>query len=161
MMPDGRRWATQNLNIPFLGWKHPRAPKEEGRLYKFIHVQIINTMLCLFRVGWHVPTDDEWQLLIDAADGEDEAGNKLKAKEGWTDDGNGTDDFGFRVLPAGYRNATGSGFVYRGFYAYFWSSSAYSASHAWYRRFGYSYARVNRNNTSRSFGYSVRLIKNK
>jgi hypothetical protein len=49
--------------------------------------------------GWHLPSNDEWQTLVDFAGGEDIAGKKLKAKSGWNDDegesGNGTDEYGF------------------------------------------------------------------
>jgi uncharacterized protein (TIGR02145 family) len=71
----------------------------------------------------------------------------------------GSDAYGFRVLPAGYRNANGSSFNYRGTFATFWSSSAYSATLAWYRVFNYSYGNVYRTYHNRSFGFSVRCIR--
>jgi uncharacterized protein (TIGR02145 family) len=67
--------------------------------------------------------------------------------------------YGFRVLPAGYRNNNGSSFNNRGYNAYFWSSSANSSTNAWNRIFNYSEARVNRNNNNRSNGFSVRCIR--
>jgi hypothetical protein len=66
--------------------------------------------------------------------------------------------YGFRVLPAGYRN-NGGNFNNRGNNANFWSSSAYSSTNAWRRNFNYDNATVNRNNTNRSNGYSVRCIR--
>jgi uncharacterized protein (TIGR02145 family) len=70
----------------------------------------------------------------------------------------GNDYYGFRVLPAGYRNHSGSYFSYRGNHAYFWSSSAYSLTLAWHRYFSYGTATVHRTYYRRSFGYSVRCI---
>jgi hypothetical protein len=68
--------------------------------------------------------------------------------------------YGFRVLPAGYRNYDGSNFYNRGNNAFFWSSSAYSATNAWNRYFNYNNATVNRNNNNnRSYGFSVRCIR--
>jgi uncharacterized protein (TIGR02145 family) len=67
--------------------------------------------------------------------------------------------YGFRVLPAGRRNNDGSNFNNRGSNTYFWSSSAYSSTNAWIRRFNYSNATVNRNNYNRSYGLSVRCIR--
>jgi uncharacterized protein (TIGR02145 family) len=71
----------------------------------------------------------------------------------------GTDYYGFRVLPAGYRYYSGSSFNYRGNYAYFWSSSAYSSTNAWNRYFYYLYATVYRSYNSRSYGFSVRCVR--
>jgi uncharacterized protein (TIGR02145 family) len=73
----------------------------------------------------------------------------------------GTDFYGSRVLPSGYRNVNGSNFDYRGDYAYFWSSSANSDVSAWCRTFYYDQASVSRSfYTPRSYGFSVRCIRN-
>jgi uncharacterized protein (TIGR02145 family) len=70
----------------------------------------------------------------------------------------GTDNYGFRILPAGYRANNGLDFNVRGHYAYFWSSSANSSADARYRLFDYSNTSVFWRNTSRSVGFSVRCI---
>jgi uncharacterized protein (TIGR02145 family) len=72
----------------------------------------------------------------------------------------GTDAYGFRVLPAGCRNLDGSIFRNRGIYAYFWSSSLYSTTSAWYRYFYYGSTGLVRGHYNRAYGYSVRCIKN-
>jgi hypothetical protein len=33
--------------------------------------------------GWHLPSDNEWQILVNFAGGNNVAGKKLKAKNGW------------------------------------------------------------------------------
>jgi uncharacterized protein (TIGR02145 family) len=71
----------------------------------------------------------------------------------------GTDDYGFRVLPSGYRTDSGSNFGNRGSHAFFWSSSASTGADAWYRIFYYDDARVARYSVGYSFGYSVRCIR--
>ena len=83
--------------------------------------------------GWHLPSTDEWKILFTAVSLT--TGNVLKSISGWNSRGNGTDDFGFSALPAGYRNIEG---VYydEGIYAYFWSSSEVSSSYA-YRMYLY------------------------
>jgi uncharacterized protein (TIGR02145 family) len=69
--------------------------------------------------GWHVPTREEWETLFAFA-GEN-AGKKLKATNGWNEDGNGTDDYGFNALPENYND---TGYVYgTGTNAIWWSSS--------------------------------------
>jgi uncharacterized protein (TIGR02145 family) len=78
----------------------------------------------------------------------------------YNNDVKGTDAYGFRVLPSGLRSHDGSYFYNRGYLAYFWSSSAYNGSGAWGRRFNYNGASVDRNYYNRSYGLSVRCIKN-
>jgi uncharacterized protein (TIGR02145 family) len=63
-------------------------------------------------VGWHLPNREEWKILLsyvgnDYKDYEHEgfvstAGTKLKAKNGWTNNNNGTDDYNFAALPGGF-----------------------------------------------------------
>jgi uncharacterized protein (TIGR02145 family) len=76
-----------------------------------------------------------------------------------TDPTKGTDEYGFRVLPAGRRYYNGSYFVNRGSHAFFWSSSATSGSDAWIRYFSYNEASVYRAYYYRSYGFSVRCIR--
>lgn len=68
--------------------------------------------------GWHLPKFDEFQNLFDAVGGGDVAGEVLKAKTVW--ENNGTDLYGFSALPAGFRNIVGG---YIGESAYFWTAS--------------------------------------
>jgi uncharacterized protein (TIGR02145 family) len=51
--------------------------------------------------GWHLPSKVEWETLFAAVGGEYTAAKVLKSISGWKDNGNGTDDVGFFVLPAG------------------------------------------------------------
>jgi len=79
--------------------------------------------------GWHLPSDAEWETLIDFAGGLSTAGRKLKAASGWNNynsdrgsvSGNGTDDHGFSALPGGFGFSYGS---YRdvGNEGYWWST---------------------------------------
>jgi len=86
-------------------------------------------------------------------------GTSLKANSSLWSTNTGTDAYGFSVLPAGYRNDDGA-FYYLGDYAYFWSSSEYAASSAWYRYFDYDGAYVDRSNDYKPFGFSLRCVQN-
>ena len=67
--------------------------------------------------GWHLPTTAEFGTLITSAGGPS-AGKALKASIGW----DGSDDFAFSALPAGYRHNDGN-FGNKGTRAEFWSST--------------------------------------
>lgn len=77
--------------------------------------------------GWHLPSFAEWEVLADAVGGKDVAGKILKAASGWEDrtdgsSGNGTDSYGFSVLPSGY--GFSDGYSYNvGYDAGFWTTS--------------------------------------
>jgi uncharacterized protein (TIGR02145 family) len=50
--------------------------------------------------GWHIPSNADWDKLMEFVGGE--AGTRLKARNGWDGSGDGTDDYGFSALPGGY-----------------------------------------------------------
>ena len=52
--------------------------------------------------GWHLPNKSEWDSLWNAIGGKRVAGTKLKSTTGWVVGGEGVDDYGFAILPAGY-----------------------------------------------------------
>ncbi len=60
--------------------------------------------------GWHLPSDAEWQHLVDALGGAAAAGGKLKERGAahWTGPNAGaTDEIGFAAVPAGWHDFTG------------------------------------------------------
>ena len=108
--------------------------------------------------GWHLPNDDEWNTLFRAVGGTSTAGTKLKSTSGWSDGGNGTDSYGFSVLPAGSRSSDGS-FYFAGNFANFWSSSEYVSNYAYNWYFGYDGDYVYRSHDSKYCGFSVRCLR--
>ena len=111
--------------------------------------------------GWHVPTDDEWQTLVDYLGGSSVAGGKLK-EEGTThwDSPNfgATNESGFTALPGGYRSIDGY-YSSVGNYGFFWSSAEYGSGHAWTRVLLYTVSDVVRSYGSKHCGFSVRCIR--
>jgi uncharacterized protein (TIGR02145 family) len=140
--------------------------------------------------NWHVPTDNEWGILLNNMESTTstahttevnawigtDAGERAKAKTTCASDGTcatdshpywsfdatafGKDDFGFCVLPAGYRAYDGAAFLGRGVETMFWTSASYDAGNSWRRTFSYTRMTVNRGANLRSYGFSVRCIKN-
>lgn len=130
-----RTWMAENLNYATEMSVCPdgdsRNCKRLGRLYTWADAK----MVC--PEGWRLPTSADFaQILAQSLDGNpgavsNEAGAKLKSRDGWFKKGNGSDEFGFNALPAGYRGAisksddgtiSGGKFDGIGGYAYFWSA---------------------------------------
>lgn len=127
-----------------------------GLLYNWYAVKHLNDNRATLMPGWHVPTIDEWDSLMSAVGGISVAGTKLKSASGWNS-GNGSDDFGFSVFPAG-RRLSGS-FNNLGSNAYFWTATEYSSTLAYNRRFSTG-ASVDSNYNDKTYSaYSVRLVK--
>ena len=116
--------------------------------------------------GWHLPSKDERNILFNAVDSFSGAGSKLsdsgvklRSTSGWNRSGNGTDDFSFSALPAGYWRH-GEGYYSEGYRAYFWSSSeedSYGAySMVMYDNIDRAYQEYDHKNNE----LSVRCVKN-
>jgi uncharacterized protein (TIGR02145 family) len=141
-----------------------------GALYNFFAV---NTgKLC--PEGWRVPSDEEWKYLEGYVDSlykiDDQiwdesrirgynAGRRLKAKSGWKLGGNGTDEFGFSALPGGERLTSFNNS--KGGTGFWWTSTEFDQSSAWYRCIIYSLPEMSRGPHPKRMGFSVRCLKDK
>lgn len=77
----------------------PKNGKKYGKLYNFYAVK---DMRGLAPNGWHIPSADEFEILINNLGGKYSAGKKLKSKTGWNAEaGNGTNESGLNLLPSG------------------------------------------------------------
>ena len=111
--------------------------------------------------GWHVPTDAEWTTLTTYLGGESVAGGKLKetGTTHWASPNTGaTNETGFTALPGGNRYYDGT-YDDIGNYGYWWSSTEYSTTDAWYRYMYYNNTNVVRNNFDKQNGFSVRCVR--
>jgi uncharacterized protein (TIGR02145 family) len=82
--------------------------------------------------GWHVPTDAEWNALVDYLGGPYVAGGKLKdtGVTYWQSPNQGaTNEVGFSAVPGGIRET--DGFYSLGFTGHWWSSTQYEPNYAW------------------------------
>ena len=115
-------------------------------------------------VGWHLPSVQEWNTLLTSYQEASDAGKVLKSTSGWNSSGNGTDAFSFSALPAGimWYSVVSGVYNYEGDYAYFWSSTEYGESHAYYMSLHYSNdgADLGNNNVFKHDAISVRCLKN-
>ena len=109
--------------------------------------------------GWHLPSRAEFETLFAAVGGQDVAGTVLKSTSGWTDDGNGTDSYGFSALPAGIRDTSGD-FYSAGYYAGFWSATEDNSDNAYYMGLFYYNDGAYLHSYYKYSGFSVRCLRN-
>jgi uncharacterized protein (TIGR02145 family) len=121
--------------------------------------------------GWHLPSDEEWKQMEiaigmhrGAADqagvwrGSDQ-GTKLKSQKGWYHFGNGTDEVGFKCLPAGQRFSSGH-FDDIEWFTMFWTSTVHdSPFFAKVRKLTSEDYKVYRGYDEAVLGLSVRCVK--
>ena len=117
-------------------WCYYKFDKTNGEKYgKLYNIYAVNDPRVIAPMGWHVPSEEEFNELINYAGGEKVAGIKLKSKSGWgkysgwglvpDKDGNGNDFFDFGSLPNGalFRSSVNDmkfSFVNRLDTCYFW-----------------------------------------
>lgn len=152
---------------------NPSNGKIYGKLYNWFAV---NDPRGLVPEKWHIPNDEEWRVLTEYLGGK-EIEDKLENEEPiWysTNAGGimksiGTNHWkspnekainscGFSGLPGGFRFFDGD-FGAIGFNGFWWSSSEYSSFKSWIRYLNYNNGNVNRNNYNKSFGLSVRCLR--
>jgi uncharacterized protein (TIGR02145 family) len=184
-------WMAENFNCNVSGSKcygnNPANCAKYGRLYYWTTAMDIpskcDTSICSNLIqpkhrgicppNWHIPSSDDWGILMDYVGGSSTAGRYLKATNGWAENGNGTDEHDFSALPSGTysdgRFNSGLGFYGLGDYGGWWiagDSYFFDEYSAEFRNHGgpycdmdYSYSNVYRGYSFDFRMYSVRCVK--
>lgn len=112
--------------------------------------------------GWHIPSDEEWTVLTDNLGGINVAGGKMKetGTTHWTSPNtSATNISGFTGLPGGWHAYDGV-FYNINNYGYWWSSTENDSNTAWDRGLLYNFNNADRHFSIKTFGFSVRFVKN-
>ena len=140
-------------------------PVNDGLYGKLYNHYAVTDSRGLCPTGWHVPSDAEWTTLANHLGGSSVAGGSLKSTAmqptlgGWNPPNTGaTNTSGFTALPGSLRGFNGnfSGTTDNGSW---WSSSVSFASNAWSRVLTSSSSSFYSFSGTRSFGFSVRCLK--
>jgi len=167
-IPDVKKQAVWNDLQTGACCSYPTGSKNDrsyGKLYNWYAVN--KGTLC--PRGWHVPTHDDWKILVDFLGGDSVAGTALQvfnpkhtlisAETGLPLKFNSS---GFQALPAGKRQA---GFVGKGEEAWFWTSTEFcwksgGCYMGYYVTMNFPGFKVELNEVgAKSSGFSVRCIK--
>ncbi len=183
VMIGDQEWTTKNLNvskyrngdiIPQVRfpseWKNltvgawcyynndPNNGEIYGRLYNWFAVIDPRG---LAPEGFHIPSDAEWETLIDYLGGEKIAGGKMKKIDvsNWSAPNlDATNESGFSGLPGGSRNYNET-FYNIGSFGIWWSSSENDTANAWSRFLYYNNGIAYRNYSNKNYGFSVRCLR--
>jgi uncharacterized protein (TIGR02145 family) len=131
-------WLTRNLNYKpsqNKSWCYDDESSncaKYGRLYDWVTAMALPSYCykktCASQIkpkhqgicpkGYHIPTKVDWEKLVSYAGGENVAGGKLKAANGW----DGEDVFGFLALPGGSFNRHSGNFSQAGNFGLWWGT---------------------------------------
>lgn len=101
---DPVQWSTLTTGAWCYYENNPANEAIYGKLYNWYAV---NDLRGLAPVGWHIPTQSEYQTLQSCLGGGAVAGGKMKTLSLWAAPNAGADNSsGFTAYPAGYRNST-------------------------------------------------------
>ena len=169
-LTDANDW-TGATNPAYVWYDNDIANKDlYGAIYNYYTVQ--TGILC--PQGWLVAGDLEWKILEGTVDSEhgvgdliwneqgwrgSDAGKKLKAENGWNNQGHGTNEYGFTALPGGFRNAMTGDFERIGDWANWWAADESEPPQTFRRYINNQNDDISKYNSNPNSGYYVRCVK--
>jgi len=146
-MPDGKIWMAQNLNYKVENsWLY--ADDKDYEVYGRLYTWDAAKEAC--PPGWHVPSREEWESLVEAVGGSSVAGKKLRY--------DGDDDYGFSAQFGGVRQPDGK-FDYEDLGGCWWTATVSSENFAYNRNMRYNSKEAGEEKVEVEFGMSVRCVK--
>jgi uncharacterized protein (TIGR02145 family) len=167
---DLNEWS----NLKTGAWCYYNNDPVNGAIYgKLYNWYAVNDPRGLAPDGFHIPTRIEWLELAHELGGKYIAGKKMKNTKGWglwkkngkkpvfeeIINEDTTNETGFSALPGGYRLELGWHFGLSGENGFWWSTSKYSDSEAFYFYLDLKYNELNEGNKPLKSGLSVRCIR--
>lgn len=165
---DYNQWATSISGALFYEtYLNQSSLDALGGLYNWY---AINDSRKIAPMGWHVPSNAEWQSLLDFLGGSSSAGIKLKEagfahwsipNSHWTPNlPDATNEWGFTALPGGKVFDNGRIIIANGgLYGYWWMADENNATTGLNFSLGFDYISSFINIIDKSEGLSVRCIK--
>ena len=153
-------WLAENLAFKANSGCYAYANNEDNvKSYGYLYTWETAKSVC--PSGWHLPSQNEWEILSALLGGESLAGDKIKEAGNvhWQKPvSQATNESGFTALPGGYRNENSEYWVL-GYNAWYWCSTENDSERAHHVLLyghtpGLMISYVNKIN-----GFSVRCIK--
>ena len=131
-------WMAQNMNLATGGSYCYDGSQANCNTYGRLYTRGAALGVC--PDGWHLPSKEDWEELINVVGSESTSGEMLRTTSGWNNYGNGTDYYGFSVLPGGSGSASGSSSYFhdKGLSTIFWSGDIYESNRFFTASMSYS-----------------------
>jgi len=158
---DEVEWENTSIGA----WCYPNNDPALGAVYGKLHnFYAVNDPRGLAPIGYHIPTQTEFQTLSDYLGGDAVSGGPLKetGTTHWNSPNTGaTNSSGFTALGAGDRSPSGGVFSSIGVTGNFWSATESVPSIlSFFLTVGFNFVgSLSANQSVQRYGYSVRLIK--
>ena len=149
-------WMTENLNYEVEGSTCPEGENSNCSRYGRLYTWDMARTVC--PEGWYLPDSADFEKLMASVGGAEVAGYALKSTSGWFKKGNGSDDYGFNALPAGYRQGNGR-FDGIGGYTHIWSAVETPDGLAYYMLLDFSIKAAKLSAFGKDEARSVRCVK--
>lgn len=157
---NDKEWANTNTSA-YCNYKNSENnAKKFGKLYNWFAV---NDKRGLAPEGWHIPTLEEWQELVNYLGGAKKAAGKLKMKQTKLWDTPNIANYnvsGFNAIGSGDRNNNGF-FENIYFSACWWTSTGSPDDYASVVKIYHNSEEINFDIDDKKCGFSIRCIKNK
>ena len=156
-MQDPKLWAELKTGA----WCFVEEERQDyGRLYNWY---AINDPRGLAPESWEVPSNSDWDQLIDFLGGDEKAGKKLKSKRGWKNNGSGNNSSRLNCLPGAGRTKNGGVFGNLGGNVGYWTATEIvnksASSSAWSKNLDFYSSKVYTYKVSKQNGFYVRCVK--
>lgn len=179
LMPDNKVWLAENLDFKFNGcdigssgipstpaaWYYDNDEsiwgwngRKCGLLYNWYAAEYLEqNKSVLLPAGWHVPSRNELFDLVNSVSNS----NALKQQDGgvWPTGWNGTNEYGFGMLPAGWRRGDTGAFADQGYYCDIWSHASYDTATSFVFEFNPNGYDPNTDRGLKQNGGTIRLVK--
>ena len=141
------------------------AGNKYGLLYNLAAMEYLDANKETLIPGWHIPSSNEWETLVDAVGGSEIAGTKLKSTTGWNDidgqSGNGDGSTTFNAVPTGrYNSIETPHFDEVGNWAIFWTTTPSFMDGTYTTKVLSRGSYAGESSGGSSGQYSIRLVKN-
>lgn len=168
---DGNTYTTVKIGDQFWFAENLRFKPEKGKYWGYEDVKAgnatdifgylyqWNTAITGCPSGWHLPSEEEWNNMINFLGGREIAGGKLKTKELWHGSNKGaTNESGFSAVPGGTRMFDGK-YYFVLMNGYYWTSTEIDKKQARECTLGFSTGEISIYTTEKNSALSVRCIK--
>jgi len=157
LVTNSTTWST-TTSAAYCYYSNAAGDTIYGKLYNWYAV---NDPRGLAPEGWHIPSDFEWNVLVNTLGGDAIAGGMMKEMDTlrWNAPNLGATNLcNFLALPGGFRGTQG-GFNVRGQQGFWWTCSKADADRAYSRSLSKEDTYISAAAADMNIGYSVRCVR--